>query len=144
MSIITFDIAAFRAQFTAFADSSIFSNGLLNTNWDLACCFISPENYGFLNGHCREQAIMLLTAHITQIGVYINSGRNPALLTGATIDKVSVTATPPPASDQLAWWFNLTGYGQQAWALLSMNAVGGAYYGGAPVMSAFRKYNGLF
>jgi hypothetical protein len=144
MGVITFDIAKFRERFPEFADESIYTNGLLTGNWDVACCYVTPEKYGCLTAHCREQAILLMTAHITKLQTLINSGQNPALLTSATIDKVSVSAAPPPVESQFEWWCSLTGYGQQLWALLTLWAVGGTYSGGAPVRSAYRKFDGRF
>jgi hypothetical protein len=45
----------------------------------------------------------------------------------ATIDKITVSLTPPPATSEFLWWLNLTGYGAQLAALLSVHAVGGFF-----------------
>jgi hypothetical protein len=49
-----------------------------------------------------------------------------------------------PLKNQWGWWMQISGYGQQLWALLQVKSVGGFYIGGTPTMSAFRgnRYSG--
>jgi len=144
MATIVFDVAVFRARYPQFADSDIYPDATLNAYWETATCFISAEDYGYLHGACRETALMLLTAHLAGLSVFIANGQTPGMVTSATIDKVSVSLTPPPVKDQLAWWLNLTPYGMQLWAMLSAMSVGGLYIGGLPERSAFRTVGGRF
>jgi hypothetical protein len=144
MTTIVFDVAAFRLAYPQFADDTKFPDAVLQGYWDTATCFICPEDYGYLHGKCRERAINLMTAHLAALSVIIASGETPGMVQGATIDKVSVTLTPPPVKTQLAWWLNLTPYGMQLWALLEMSAVGGMFIGGSQNYAAFRKPNGRF
>jgi hypothetical protein len=55
----------------------------------------------------------------------------------ANIDKVNVSLTPPPLKNQWQWWLSISPWGQQLWALLQVNSVGGHYIGGSPVLSGF-------
>jgi hypothetical protein len=144
MTVLIFDVALFRTRFPQFADETAFPDVTLDGYWTVATYYISAENYGYLNGDARAQALMLLVAHLTALSIIIASGNTPGMVTGATIDKVSVTLTPPPIKSQLQWWLNLTPYGMQLWALLEMLAVGGFYIGGSQNYAAFRKPNGRF
>ncbi len=85
-----------------------------------------------------------MTAHLAKIGDMIASGEAPSIVNASTIDKISVTLTPPPAKNQFQWWLNTTPYGAQLLTLLSMAAVGGIYTGGSPERSAFRGAYGRF
>lgn len=144
MTTIVFDVNAFVAQYPAFSDGDKFPTALLDSYFDTASCFISTNDYGYLHGACRVQALYLMTAHIAQLGVIIASGQSLALINSTTIDKVSVSLTPPPVKNQLQWWLNLTPYGAQLYALLTVVGVGGLYIGGSPQSAGFRKSNGFF
>lgn len=129
MATITFDVAAFRLQFPAFADPVAFPDATLQGYRDAATCYISADDYGYLNGDCRARALNLMTAHIAALSVIIAAGQTPGLVSGSTVDKISVTLTPPPVKDQWQWWLALTPYGQQLAALLAAKAVGGLFVG---------------
>lgn len=143
-AIITFDVAIFREQFPAFANETTFPDAMLQMYWDMATCYISDYNCGWLYGDCRRLAIDLMTAHLTALSVLIAAGQTPGLVQSATIDKVSVSLTPPPIPNQWQWWLALTPYGQQLLALLQVKSVGGFYIGGLPEGGAFRKVGGIF
>ena len=147
MSTLTFDVVAFRLAFPAFADELLYPTPTLQGYWDAATCYISDQDYGYLNGVCRERAINLMTAHLTALSNIIaenNYKGMPGLAQSATIDKVSVSLTPPPAKNQWQWWLSLTPYGQQLFALLFVKGAGGMYIGGLPETSAFRRVGGVF
>jgi hypothetical protein len=144
MTVLVFDVAAFRIAYPAFADAGLFPTVTLESYWNTATCFISPEDYGYLHGACRANAINLLTAHLAALSVVVAGGETPGMAQSASVDKVAVSLVPPPVKTQLAWWLNLTAYGMQLWALLEMCAVGGMYIGGSPNYPAFRKPTGRF
>ena len=64
----------------------------------------------------------------------------PYVLGASAIDKVQITAIPVPLKNQWGWWLSISGYGQQLWALLQVNSVGGFYIGGSPILTSFRGY----
>lgn len=144
MTTIVFDPDAFVARFPEFSDGVQYPTTTLDMYWATATYFISPENYGYLNGDARTQALWLMTAHIAQLSTLIANRDTVGVVNSATIDKVSVSLTPPPIKSQLQWWLNLTPYGAQLWAMLEMIAVGGLYIGGQANYAAFRKANGGF
>lgn len=140
-AVFTFDAAKFKAAFPAFA---AVDNNTLQGYWDSATCYVSPANYGWLSGDCRLRALNLMTAHLAKLAEIIATGQLPGLEQSATIDKISVTMTPPPLKNQFHWWLSLTPYGQQLLALLMARSAGGFYIGGLPERSAFRKVGGLY
>src|SRR6267154_2912 len=134
-----FDVAAFRLQFPQFASVIQFPNVTLQMYYDQATCYISDQNYGWLNGNCRFLALNLMTAHLAALSLKVNAGKVTGLVQTSTIDKISVGLTPPPLKSQWQWWMNLTSYGQQLFAMLQAKAVGGLYVGGLPERNAIRK-----
>jgi hypothetical protein len=144
-AVITFDVELFRLQCPEFANETTYPDALLQGYWDTAICYVSNVNYGYLRDDCRLRALNFMTAHLAKLYLIITT--NPNQTTGqmqsATIDKVSVTMTPPPQKDQFQWWLGLTTYGQMLLALLQVKSVGGMYVGGLPERSAFRKVGGI-
>lgn len=148
MSVITFDVAAFRAAFPAFASEAVYSDESLQIQFDAACSFISPETstnwYIGLKDAVKTRALYLMTAHLVQLSTGMVAGQTPGQVQSSGIDKISVSMTPPPQRNQWQWWLGLTGYGQQLFALLQLKASGGFYVGGLPELRAFRKVGGVF
>lgn len=144
MTTIVFDVAQFRTAFPEFSDITAFPDATLQMNWDTSTCYISDLDAGILTGNCRRRAINLMTAHVTKISNNTTLGKTTNFKHSASVDKISVSVTPPPASDQYSWWLNTTPYGSQLEALLSSNIAGGLYVGGRREKSAFRKVGGSF
>lgn len=152
MSVITLDVAKFREMFPAFAANPPYTNDYIQMRWNIAVCFVSDSDYGCLNGDCRENALLYVTAHIMQLENAANGSfgqdaeASSGVIQSATIDKISVAVKIPPSSEKsnFAWWLSQTPYGQNALALLSVAAAGGLYIGGLPERSAFRKVGGIF
>lgn len=148
MSVITFNVAEFRAAFPAFSDETKFPDATLQGYFDSACLFIDPNTsacwYFGLKEAAKKRALYLMTAHLAQLSTIIAGGQTPGQVQGSTIDKVSVTLTPPPQQNQWQWWLGLTAYGQQLLAILQVKAAGGFYIGGRPELAAFRKVGGVF
>lgn len=137
------DIAKFRDLFTAMADEDFFPSETIKLNFEMAKCYLTEGRR--LRGDCYETAIYLLTAHLVWSGHLITSGQSTVgIVTGASISKVSVSITPPPARSGWQFWLNTTPYGIQLWALLSIKAAGGWSVGGLPERNAFKKVNGVF
>jgi hypothetical protein len=121
-----FDVGGFRLAFPLFTDPP-YTDDTLQGYWDVAVLYISDVDYGYLNGAARYRALNLMTAHLAALSDIINGGQTPGQVQSSTIDKISVTLTPPPNKTQFNWWLNLTGYGQQLAALLATRAVGGLF-----------------
>ncbi|UAW63481.1 DUF4054 domain-containing protein [Mycoavidus sp. HKI] len=142
--IIQFDVSAFRLSFPAFANMETYPDASLLASWDAATCYVSPQNYGYLQGESRARALNLMTAHLVALADIVKAGQMPSMVSASTVDKVAVTLTPPPVKSQWQWWLSLTPYGQQLLALLSASAAGGFYIGGLPEGSGFRRVHGIY
>ncbi len=144
MSIILFNPSAFRAQFPAFQCTPAISDLTLQAYFDNATQYISNrytscwQNFTLAQ---RTLALNLMTAHLTSIAQMAYAGDLPGVVTGATVDKVSVTLEPPPALNQWQYWLQSTPYGQQLLALLQVKSAGGYYITPVnPVLNAIRRF----
>jgi hypothetical protein len=124
---IEFNVTEFRVAFPAFADDAAFPDATLQGWFDVASVYISTTDYGALTLLPRTRSLDLLTAHLAALSVIVAAGNTPGQVQSATIDKISVTLTPPPDQSAFTWWLNSTPYGAQLAALLSVHAVGGFY-----------------
>lgn len=145
---IQINIPVFRTLYPQFVQPIPFPDVLIQSRFDMATGYVSPNQYGCMTVAVRTQALYLMTAHLLALGVIIAAGNytgRPGVLQGATIDKVSVTlAAPPFGTSAWRYWLNLTPYGAELLALLDVQSVGGFYVGGLPERSAFRKVGGVF
>lgn len=147
MTIHTFDAAAFRALFPAFADPTAYPDVLLSMRWDMAVEYISAYGTCRLSGSGRQLALNLLTAHLSQIYamLLVDPSATVSIVTGASIDKVSVTMqAPSSASGGWRYWLSTTPYGLELWALLSIRSAGGFFVGGSIERQGIRKAGGRF
>lgn len=159
MTAITLDTTAFRAEFPSYADATLYPDALLQATFTTATAYVSNNgNAGYSGGYyCsayfglslaqQTQALYLMTAHLLFIaGLAAQNGGTgvPGLTQSATIDKVSVSLTPPPVKSNFQWWLALSPYGQALLVLLGIAAVGGFSFGGSPELSAFRRVGGGF
>lgn len=139
----TLDIPAFRLAYPAFANDTAFPDDTLLRYFSTAGAYIANQNYGWLVDDARYLALTLMTAHLAALSVMIASGDTPGLMQGATIDKVSVTLTPPPVKTQFGWWLSLTPYGAQLYALLKLHSAGGFFVGGSATRAGLRGNAGF-
>lgn len=136
MADIQFNLTAFRAAFPLLVNTD---PALLQMYWGFASDFISARPQWCVKLSTQTRYLNLMTAHITALADIQATGSDPGIVTGASIDKVSVTLQPPPGTNQWQYWLNQTPYGQQLLALLQVGAVGGFYAGGYPERLAFRR-----
>lgn len=135
-----FDIPAFRIAFPAFANDLIYPDALIQTQADIAACMLSDQGC-----ECTTLLQQLMVAHLLMLNDRIMAGTgNTGQVASATIDKVSVSMTPPPGTDGFSYWLGTTPYGLQLMALLAKCAAGGLYVGGRPERAAFRSVGGAF
>lgn len=139
------NISAFRGAFPAFADPTKFPDVMLNAYYANAGLYIDQnDNCSGLNGATLDFALQLMTAHLLYSFTLIAAGQTSVVVQGATIDKVTVSLTPPPVKNMWQWWLATSPYGLQLQALLSVRSVGGWAIGGNPERMAFRKVGGFF
>lgn len=133
----TFNYEQFIALVPAYSNAELYPEATLQAYWNSAINYVSDQNFGYVNGDSRQYALNLMTAHLVYIAGLIANGQVPNLMQNATIDKVTVGLTPPPLKNQWQWWLSVSPYGQQLFALLQVNSVGGSYIGGSAVLSGF-------
>ena len=141
----TIDVAAFRAMFPVFASVTKYPDTMIEMFYGVAGEYIPPfDVWCGLNGATLTYALNLLTAHLLAEWRIAASNQTGTVITGATIDKVTVSMLAPPVKNGWDFWLNQTPYGQQLLALLSAKSVGGISGGGSPETRAFRRVGGYF
>jgi len=143
-AVLVFDPVAFRLQFPAYSDPNKYPDATLQGFWDTAICYISDLNYGWLNGDCRQRAINMMVAHLVYLQGLILAGTVPGLVNSSSVGATSVSLQMPPGKTQFQWWLNLTPYGAQLLALLSVKSTGGFFVGGTLARAGFRQASGSF
>lgn len=143
----TLDLATFRLLYPAFANPTAFPDAYIQAQWDQAVVYFGAQDGCLISGPTLQTMLNLMTAHLMALNVMLAAGGSGAaggILTGATIDKVSVTMAAPPTMSAWGWWLAQTPYGKQLWALLKLKSAGGFFIGGRPERAAFRKVGGRF
>jgi hypothetical protein len=127
---IEFNVTEFRVAFPAFENTTTYPDDILQGWFDVASVYISTTDYGALTLLPRTRSLDLMTAHLAAMATTQAAGNTPGFVQSATIDKISVTLTPPKNQSDFLWWLNGTPYGAQLAALLTVHAVGGFYVPG--------------
>ena len=140
----TLDIAAFRAMFPAFADTTKFPDASITGWWTMGNQYIYSYDNCLITGDTLQLALNLMTAHLAQSFTMIGKGTNPGIVTAATEGSVNVSMMPPPVKNGWQYWLATTPYGIQLWALLQSLTAGGFTIGGLPETSGFRRVYGVF
>jgi len=126
MPSINYNDAGFRALFAPYASPITYPANTIQTFWNSAILYINNRYGGRFTGMSvaqQTQAINLMTAHLLYLSDLIAAGEVPSIITGATIDKITVSIEPPPVKNQWQYWLQTTPYGQQLLALLQIIGV---------------------
>lgn len=142
-----FDYGSFIIQFPGL---STVPESTLSMYWTIGNAYVSNSTnnrlYYWNNGANLQLALNLICAHLVQQNTITLQGQTPYVLSGATIDKITVNLKPPPDNEnEWQWFLNTTVYGQQLLALLKAHSVGGFYITTSPnERNSFRKAWGTF
>lgn len=143
MATVFFNAAAFRASFPSFSNATAYPDSRMQMYWDMATAYITDQTGGAycagMNAKQQVLALNLMTAHLLALSNLIASGQTPGIEVSATIDKISISIEPPPATNQWQYWLQTTPYGAELLALLQVMTVGGRFYNPRPVVTAFRR-----
>lgn len=146
MTTHTFNYALFQQQCPAFASSP--SQAVLQVYFNMATQYADPNDAWCGNGFSGDSldlVLNLLTAHIAQQQALIAAGQDTVIVTGSSIDKVSVSLLAPPVKNAFQYWLMTTPYGKQVLALARAKFAGGFYVSaGINERGAFRKAYGTF
>ena len=115
----------------------------LESQYEIGKCFIADNDCTFPE-KCREYALQLMLAHLLYVGDQSAQGDNSGVIQSATEGDVSVSFAVPDVSDPWYNWMNLSPFGKELLAMLSVQSVGGFYVGGSPERKGFRKIGGGF
>lgn len=139
-----FDSVAFRAQFPAFTSATKYPDEQLSGYFTMATVYIFPKDWGGICGAQLQLCLDLMTAHLTRLNDMDIAGNSAGgLVTGSSIDKVSVSLQQPSNKDAWTDWLNSTSYGRRLLALLRVLSRGGGIVGGSPEGLAFRGVFGV-
>lgn len=143
----TLDIPTFRLLFPEFANATNFPDAYIQVQWGVAVATMGDQDGWALAGTALSTALNYLTAHLMKLNVMASAAGGAGItgvVTGATIDKVSVQLAAPPVRSGWQQWLASTPYGTWLWGFLSVKSAGGLYIGGRPERRAFRKVYGNF
>lgn len=147
MALHTLDLVTFRLLYPAFANVTTYPDAYIQAQWDAATAYIGEYDGCLLADKRLQLALNLMTAHLMHVNVLLAQSGVAATIgvpISATVDKVTVSNMPPPATDGWKFWLATSPYGLQLWALLSAASAGGVYIGGSPERRGFRKVGGRF
>lgn len=137
MSEVVVTIGQFRTDFTEFADTNKYSDGLLTRMLRTAKAYISTENFR-IEPDIRVLLIELMMGHLITLytadptNIANSMASNVGAEVSASVGSVSVSKQAPIASDGFEQWIQTTGYGQQFWGILTAQNPTGVFYYGIP------------
>lgn len=148
MAAHEFDAAEFRALFPAFSDQTKYPDDVLSGYFSVATFYLNPEDNCVINGARLQMGLNMCTAHIAQlfttIGTDASEGASSGVVTGSSVEKVSVQLAIPPTTSGWQFWLASTPYGNMLWQLLRTISAGGFAVGMLPETKGFRKVGGVF
>lgn len=134
MANVSLSVAEFRQQFPAFSDTTKYSDEFIQAQMNIAQLYISPEENCLVKNEILKQMIYLMTAHLVALNSNLANGSSSNVgggqIASASVGGVSVSKAIPNNRTELDYWLNLTPYGMQLLALLSMLTGVGFYMGG--------------
>lgn len=132
MPKVAFNASRLRASIPSLVNETLYPTAVLQMKWILSTVIVTDETGdGVLTEMQREAVLDLMVAHLLEIDSMIALGQNVVNIQGASIDKVSVTATAPVATTALQLWLQTTAHGQTIRIILQAATRGGFYIGGS-------------
>ena len=141
------DIAKFRALYPDFTSETVYTNAIIEDNFDFATTYIANETNCRIDEKKLTRMLYLMTAHLLVLNVANPNGNDDFTngnVTSASIDKISVSINTLQTKSAFQHFLNSTKYGVQLLSLLSLLAIGGISVGGLPERSSFKKVGGSY
>ena len=136
---IEITVQEFQESYPEFVNPP-FTEAVIQRFITLAYCYMSNLNYGFVKGDCREQALMLMVAHLLTIwnniqnqggsGGSVGSTTNLGIAQKAKVGEVELSLALPTMQNLYQSWLNATPYGQMLYAMLFAHTPPVLYFGG--------------
>lgn len=133
------DLAQFRARYPEFSGES---DARIEAQWDVATCYMSPEDGRTIHGNSLQLSLELLTAHGLKVSNASASGAISGAVVSAGEDGVSVSVATPPIRDMFQSWLAQSDYGKQLISLLTIKGKAAPMVGGSGVVGSIRNYCG--
>ena len=131
-NVIIVTVQGMRTQLPYFADADKYPDEVLSVDLENAQNYISPLILGPLGESDRTYATYLMAGHLQLLSDKLNSGNlSVGTETSASVDRVSVSLTPPPNKNQFEFWLNQTPFGAQLLFLLNTVTGVGFFVGGS-------------
>lgn len=123
------DVTTFRSTFPAFANETAFPDDQVTFWLGIAAKAVNAERWGDLT----DFGLSLFTAHNLALEAKSNKaaavggapGAGTGVMTGKTVDKVSVTYDASVATEEGAGNWNATDYGVRYWRFSQLMGAGG-------------------
>lgn len=129
---VTVSVDQMRVVLPYFADTTKYSDAMLTVALGNAQNYVSPLILGPLGESDRTYATYLMAGHLQLLSDKLNSGDlSVGNETSASVDRVSVSLTPPPNKNQFEFWLNQTPFGAQLLFLLNTVTGVGFFIGGS-------------
>lgn len=122
------NITTFRATFPAFADENVYPDATLELWYSTGKCYLK-DNDCVLPPECRENALMMMLAHLLYIQDMIASGQAARQIASAGEGDVNLSLVEPPNSSNFSYWLNISPYGGMILSMLEIAFGGGMYIG---------------
>lgn len=144
---VTLNISDFRSLYPDFADVSIYTDLLIEDNFDFATMYIKNETNCRIDIHKLTRMLYLMTAHLLSLNVENPNESDEVTngnVTSASIDKISVSINTLQTKTAFQHFLNSTKYGAQLLSLMGLLSIGGFSVGGLPERDSFRKVGGAY
>lgn len=141
----TFDAVAFRKQFPYFASETKYPDEQLSGYFSTATVHIYPHDWMLACGDTLQRMLDLMTAHLAyRYNQLLQGNSTVGILSGASIDKVSVSMQVPATVRAWQAWLASSPFGMELWALISAIRPRAIPVGGLPERQGFRRVGGGF
>ena len=129
---VTVSVDQMRVVLPYFSDTDKYPDAMLTVALGNAQNYVSPLILGPLGESDRTYATYLMAGHLQLLSDKLNSGDlSVGNETSASVDRVSVSLTPPPNKNQFEFWLNQTPFGAQLLFLLNTVTGVGFFVGGS-------------
>lgn len=136
---IEITVEEFRESYPEFGNPP-YTDAVITRFINLAYCYVSNLNCCCLKPDCREQALMMMIAHLLTIWTYMQGESGTPLVGGvsaavglsqkAKVGEVQVELAMPTITSLYQSWINSTEYGKMLYALLMAHIPTVRYVGG--------------
>ena len=129
MSSIPLNIETFRSTFPAYSDETIYTDQMLDARYSIAKFYLEDSDDCIPESDGREFALQSMLAHLLYIADQQKLGNMSRVITSAGEKSVTVSLQAPSSTtgSDYSYWLQVSPYGSDVAAMLSMQSAGGIY-----------------